>query len=58
MTEAIRVEFRATRHMRKSVQQVIKELREQGLSDSDSMSQYIRFAIIDKVRKDRALLDK
>ncbi len=44
--------------MRKSVKQVIKELREQGLSDSDSMSQYIRFAIIDKVRKDRALLDK
>lgn len=52
MSESVVLEFRTTKHLRRSVKEMAGELCKRGLMDTESMSEYIRQAIREKLEAD------
>lgn len=53
MSEAVVLEFRTTKHLRRAIKDMTAELHSRGAMDSQSMSEYIRQAVREKIQADR-----
>ena len=57
MSEAVVLRFRTTKVNRRKIKAMAKALNELGLTDSPSMSQYIKTAILEKMAADAERVD-
>lgn len=51
------LKFRATKHLKCSAKAMASELCKRGLMDSESMSQYIKQAVKEKLEADGVVVD-
>lgn len=58
MTESVVLKFRATKRLRRSVKAMASELCRRGLMDSESMSQYIKQAVKEKLEADGVVVEQ
>lgn len=58
MSEGVVLHLRTTKHMRSAIREMAAELHRLGVIDNESMSDYVRKAVKDRLQEDRLNIEK